>query len=87
MSAVRKLKPKPQPRVFHATVLVTRAEEWWVEADTAEEARALFASDRGHLRRSANASMSSWKSCSRTSNIGAQTAVRQASQLAAANSS
>ena len=44
MSAVRKLKPKPQPRVFHATVLVTRAEEWWVEADTAKEARALFAS-------------------------------------------
>jgi hypothetical protein len=48
MSAVRKLKPKPQPRVFHATMLVTRAEEWWVEADTAEEARALFASGRGH---------------------------------------
>ena len=32
MSAVRKLKPKPQPKVFHATMLVTRAEEWWVEA-------------------------------------------------------
>jgi hypothetical protein len=27
---------------------VTRAEEWWVEADTAEEARALFASGWGH---------------------------------------
>jgi hypothetical protein len=50
MSAVRKLKPKPQPRVFHATVLVTRAEEWWVEADTAEEARALFASGNGMVR-------------------------------------
>jgi hypothetical protein len=48
MSAVRKLKLKPQPRVFHAAMLVTRAEEWWVEADTAEEARALFASGRGH---------------------------------------
>jgi hypothetical protein len=48
MSAVRKLKPKPQPKVFHAAMLVTRAEEWWVEADTAEEARALLASGRGH---------------------------------------
>jgi hypothetical protein len=48
MSAVRKLKPKPQPKVFHAAMLVTRAEEWWVEADTAEEVRALLASGRGH---------------------------------------
>ena len=48
MSAVRKLKPKTQPKVFHAAMLVTRAEEWWVEADTAEEARALLASGRGH---------------------------------------
>jgi hypothetical protein len=48
MSAVRKLEPKPQPKVFHAAMLVTRAEEWWVEADTAEEARALLASGRGH---------------------------------------
>jgi hypothetical protein len=48
MSAVRKLKPRPQPRIFHATMLVTRAEEWWIEAETAEEARALFASGRGH---------------------------------------
>jgi hypothetical protein len=48
MSAVRKLKPKPQPKVFHAAMLVTRAEEWWVEANTAEEARALLASGRGH---------------------------------------
>jgi hypothetical protein len=48
MTAVRKLKLRPQPKIFHATMLVTRAEEWWVEADTAEEARALFASGRGH---------------------------------------
>jgi hypothetical protein len=48
MSAVRKLKPGPQPRVFHATMLVTRAEEWWVEAETAEEARALLASGQAH---------------------------------------
>ena len=48
MAAVHKLRPRPRPRVFHATMLVTRAEEWWVEAETAEEARALFASGRGH---------------------------------------
>ncbi len=48
MSAVRKLKPRPQPKIFHATMLVTRAEEWWVEAETAEETRALFASGQGH---------------------------------------
>jgi len=47
MSAVRKLKPKPQPKVFHATMLVTRAEEWWVEAETAEAARALLAAGHG----------------------------------------
>ena len=48
MSAVRKLKARPKPRIFHATMVVTRAEEWWIEAETAEEARALFASGRGH---------------------------------------
>ena len=48
MSAVRKLKPKPQPKVFHATMLVTRAEEWWVAAETAEEAQALLAAGYGH---------------------------------------
>ena len=48
MSAVRKLKSRPRRHVFHATMLVTRAEEWWVEAETAEEARALFASGQGH---------------------------------------
>jgi hypothetical protein len=48
MSAVRKLKPRPQRRLFQATMLVTRAEQWWVEAETAEEARALLASGQGH---------------------------------------
>jgi hypothetical protein len=48
MSAVRKLRPRPQPKVFHAAMLVTRAEEWWVEADTVEEARALFTAGHGH---------------------------------------
>jgi hypothetical protein len=48
MSAVRKPRPRPQPKVFHATMLVTRAEEWWIEAESAEEARALLASGQGH---------------------------------------
>ena len=33
---------------FYATLLVTRAEEWWIEAETAEEAQALLASGQGH---------------------------------------
>jgi hypothetical protein len=43
-------QPSPQSRrkVFHATLLVTRAEEWWVEAETLEEAQALLAAGDGH---------------------------------------
>jgi hypothetical protein len=48
MSAARKIRPRPQPKVFHATMRVTRAEEWWIEAETAEEARALLAAGQGH---------------------------------------
>jgi hypothetical protein len=44
----RKPAPVPVPRTFHATMLVTRAEEWCVEAETAEEARALLAAGKGH---------------------------------------
>jgi hypothetical protein len=29
-------------------MLVTRAEEWWVEAETVDEARVLLASGQGH---------------------------------------
>ncbi len=43
-----KLRLRPVPRVFHATVLVTRIEQWWVEAETAEEARELLAAGQGH---------------------------------------
>jgi hypothetical protein len=39
---------KPEPRLYHAKMLVTRLEEWCVEAVTAEEARALFAAGAGH---------------------------------------
>lgn len=45
-------RPRPQapPRqkTFHARLIVTRVEEWFVEADNAEEARALFAAGAGH---------------------------------------
>jgi hypothetical protein len=48
MSAARELRPKPEGKTFHATLLVTRAEEWWVEAETVEEARSLLASGQGY---------------------------------------
>jgi len=37
-----------KPRLFHARMLVTRLEEWCVEAETAEQARALLATGAGH---------------------------------------
>jgi hypothetical protein len=46
--AALKRKPEPAPKMFHATVLITRAEEWCVEAETAEEARELLAQGQGH---------------------------------------
>jgi hypothetical protein len=46
--AVAALKLKPKLKLFHATMHVTRVEEWCVEAETAEEARALLASGAGH---------------------------------------
>ena len=44
----RKFVLEPRRKTFHATMLVTRLEEWFVEADNAEEARALFAAGGGH---------------------------------------
>jgi hypothetical protein len=45
-------RPQPSPekrlKTFHARVLVTRAEEWWVEAHSVAEAEALLASGQGH---------------------------------------
>jgi hypothetical protein len=41
-------QPKEAPQLFHARMLVTRAEEWCVEAETPEEARALLAAGAGH---------------------------------------
>ena len=46
--AVVALKEKPKLKTFHATMHVTRAEEWCVEADSAEEARELLAAGGGH---------------------------------------
>jgi hypothetical protein len=48
--AVAALKQKPEPALntFHATMLVTRAEEWCVEAESAEEARQLLAAGMGY---------------------------------------
>jgi len=41
-------KEKPRIKTFHATMAVTRLEEWCVEASTAEEAKALLAAGQGH---------------------------------------
>jgi hypothetical protein len=45
--AVVALELKPKLKMFHATVHVTRFEEWCVEAESEEEARKLLASGDG----------------------------------------
>jgi uncharacterized protein YbaP (TraB family) len=35
-------------KTFHATVIVTRNEQWCVEAESVEEARELLAAGAGH---------------------------------------
>jgi hypothetical protein len=47
-AAALKQTPQPKLQTYHATMLVTRAEEWCVEAETAEEARELLATGHGH---------------------------------------
>jgi hypothetical protein len=47
-ATARKVRATTKLKTFHATVLVTRAEEWFVEAKTAEEAEALLAAGHGH---------------------------------------
>jgi hypothetical protein len=39
---------KNKTKTFHATMQVTRLEEWWVEAETPEGARALLETGTGH---------------------------------------
>jgi uncharacterized protein YbaP (TraB family) len=48
MKTETKTKTANQSRLFHARMLVTRLEEWCVEAQSAEEASALLASGAGH---------------------------------------
>ncbi len=47
-AAARKPARRPKLKTYHATMLVTRAEEWWVEAESVEDAQALLASGQGH---------------------------------------
>jgi hypothetical protein len=48
MTTVRKPKSELHPKIFHARMLVTRAEEWWVEAESAEEAEQLMVAGKAH---------------------------------------
>ena len=41
-------KQKARLKTFYATMVVTRLEDWCVEAETSEEARALLAAGQGH---------------------------------------
>jgi uncharacterized protein YbaP (TraB family) len=40
--------PETKSRLFHARMLVTRVEEWCVEAETEEQARELLVAGTGH---------------------------------------
>jgi hypothetical protein len=39
---------KPKTQTYHATMLVTRVEEWCVEASSPEEAHTLLEAGEGH---------------------------------------
>jgi len=39
---------RPKRKLYHGTMLVTRAEEWCVEAESPEQARELLQSGEGH---------------------------------------
>ena len=43
-----KARNTPRKTLFHAAMQVTRLEEWCVEAETAEDAKALLESGEGH---------------------------------------
>jgi len=43
------MSPKAtKKKTYHATMLVTRLEEWCVDAETLDEARALILAGEGH---------------------------------------
>jgi hypothetical protein len=46
--ARRALKARSQLKTYHATMLVTRAEEWCVEAESPEQAHVLLAAGQGY---------------------------------------
>jgi hypothetical protein len=46
--AVAALRLEPVLKTFHATVHVTRVEQWCGQAETAEEARELLAAGAGY---------------------------------------
>ena len=46
--ALPEVAPETKNRLFHARRLVTRVEEWCVEAETEEQARELLAAGAGH---------------------------------------
>lgn len=46
--ALRSMASRKKTKTYHATVLVTRVEEWCVEAESAEQARTLLAAGDGH---------------------------------------
>lgn len=52
-AAGKKLKKEPRKKLktFYASLQVTRLEEWSVEAESADEARALLAQGRGERTR------------------------------------
>ena len=39
---------KKKNQIYHATILVTRAEEWCVQANSPEEAKVLFEAGEGY---------------------------------------
>ena len=47
MAAMAALKVRPRLKTFHATLQVTRTEEWCVDAETPEEARELLVAGAG----------------------------------------
>jgi hypothetical protein len=46
--AVAALKQKSKLKTYNATLLVTRVEEWRVEAESADEARQLLQAGQGY---------------------------------------
>jgi hypothetical protein len=48
-ATARTIRERPKRRIFHATMLVTRVEHWWVEAETAAGAREAFEGGEGHV--------------------------------------